>query len=79
MILVFCLTACGGSDSKNLQERNDTTVYENMTSEAEVESQNDNNISDEYMMITATIENFKRMKLLSFLYEELDRFQFGQL
>lgn len=57
LILVFCLTACRGSSSENLQETNDTTMHENTTSESKVELQNDNNKSDEYTKITATIEN----------------------
>lgn len=57
LILAFCLTACGGSSSENLQEANDTTMHENTTSESNVEIQNDNNKSDEYTKITATIEN----------------------
>lgn len=57
LILVFCLTACRGSSSENLQETNDTTMHENTTSESKVEHQNDNNKSDEYTKITATIEN----------------------
>ena len=57
LILAFCLTVCGGSSSENLQEANDTTMHENTTSESNVEIQNDNNKSDEYTKITATIEN----------------------
>lgn len=57
LILVFCLTACRGSRSENLQETNDTTMYENTTSESNVEIQNDNNKSDEYTKITAAIGN----------------------
>lgn len=57
LIRVFCLTACRGSSSENLQETNDTTMHENTTSESKVELQNDNNKSDEYTKITATIEN----------------------
>ena len=40
-----------------MQEANDTTMHENTTSESNVEIQNDNNKSDEYTKITATIEN----------------------
>lgn len=57
LILVFCLTACKGSSSENLLETNDATMHENMTSESQVEIQNDNNKSDEYTKITATIAN----------------------
>jgi hypothetical protein len=57
LILALCLTACGGSRSENLQETNDTTMYENTTSESNVEIQNDNNKSDEYTKITAAIGN----------------------
>lgn len=57
LILVFCLTACGDSSFENMQEINDTTMHENMTSESQVEIQNDNNKSDEYTKITATIAN----------------------
>lgn len=56
LILVFCLTACGGSSSEKLQETKDTTMYDNMTSESQMEIQNDNK-SDEYTKIKATIEN----------------------
>lgn len=47
----------GGSSSEILQETNDTTMHENTTSESQVGIQNDNNKSDEYTKITATIEN----------------------
>ena len=57
MMLVFCLTACGGSNSENFQEANDTTMHENTTSESHVENQNDKNKSDEYTKITAAIDN----------------------
>ncbi|MDD6811313.1 MAG: hypothetical protein PUD93_05550 [Lachnospiraceae bacterium] len=57
LILVFCLTACGGSSSENLQETNDTAMHENTTSESKVELQNDNNKSDEYTKIADTIAN----------------------
>ena len=62
LILVLCLTACGGGSSENLQETNDTTMHENTTSESKVELQNDNNKSDEYTKITATIENTDDLK-----------------
>lgn len=57
LILVFCLTGCGGCSFEKLQEANDTTMHENTTSESNVLIQNDNNKSDEYTKITATIEN----------------------
>ena len=57
LILALCLTACGGSSSEDLQETNDTTMHENTTSESDVEIEYDNNKSDEYTKITATIEN----------------------
>lgn len=57
LLVVFCLTACEANSSENLQETNDTTMYDNMTSESQVEIQNDNNKSDEYTKITSNIEN----------------------
>ena len=57
LILVLCLTACGGGSSENLQETNHTAMYENTTSESDVEIEYDNNKSDEYTKITAAIEN----------------------
>ena len=41
----------------HMQETNDTTMHENTTSESDVEIEYDNNKSDEYTKITATIKN----------------------
>ena len=57
LILALCLTSCKGSSSENLQETNDTTMHESTASESDVEIEYDNNKSDEYSKITATIEN----------------------
>ncbi len=56
LILVFCLTACGGSSSAKLQETKDATMQENKTPESQIEIQKDNK-SDEYTKTTATNEN----------------------
>ena len=57
VVLLFCLTACGGSDLKKSQEINDTSKLENMISESQAEIQSDINRSDKYTKFTSNIDN----------------------
>lgn len=57
VVLLFCLTAGGGSDLKKSQEINDTSKLENMISESQVEIQNEINRSDKYTKVTSNIDN----------------------